>query len=213
MAILEREVEKQQYTHVGLQTSLLPTRRFTLDEYHWLIEQGFFKPDDRLELLGGYLVPMSPVNPPHASSIGRLTDEFYRHVGGKVAIRIQQPITLQDQESEPEPDLLIAKRDPEHYVDRHPSAEETLLLIEVSDSSLAQDRQIKSAYYAAAQISEYWILNLVDGQIETYQTPITLAGGAVGYQDEKTYQFGEVVAPQALPECKISVDEIIPLVK
>ena len=89
-----------------------PLRRFTVDEYHWLIERGFFRTDDRIELIDGYLVQMSPIRPPHAFCVGQLYQACLLQLGGRAAVRAamrsQQPVTLAEQTSEPEPDLAPA---------------------------------------------------------------------------------------------------------
>ena len=105
--------------------TMRPVRRFTLDEYHWLIERGFFPPEDRVELLEGQLVEMSPIYPPHASTVTRLGKLFERRVGERVLVRSQQPLTLIDQSSEPEPDIALCTlhADAAEFDRRHPQGD------------------------------------------------------------------------------------------
>lgn len=187
-----------------------PLRRFSLDEYHHLIEIGFFQPEERLELIEGTLRYMSPISPRHAETLSRMIDQFATQLGMKAMVRAQSPITLADESSEPEPDFALVARHPGGYAERHPNAEDIFLLVEVADSSLRYDREVKVPLYAAAGIREYWIVNLIDDSVEIYRQPTVLASGAAGYA-EKTIHAGEdQIAPQAFPECTLVAKGIIP---
>ncbi len=185
-------------------------RRFTLDEYHQLIEIGFFQPEERLELIEGTLRYMSPIKPPHAEAISRLVDLILVRLGNKVLGRIQSPITLPDKTSEPEPDFALVVRHPGGYTERHPSTEDLFLVVEVADSSLRYDREVKIPLYAAAGIREYWIVNLIDDVIEIYRQPTVLASGAAGYAEKSICSGDEQIAPEAFPDCVVAVNAIIP---
>lgn len=146
-----------------------PNRRFTVDEYHHLIQTGVLTEDDPVELLEGRLVTKMPHNPPHDGTI-QVTDEvIHRHLPTGWRIRIQSAITTTD--SEPEPDLVIARGNARTYLTRHPGPQDIATLIEVADSSLARDRGDKSRLYARASIAIYWIINLGDLQVEVYTDP------------------------------------------
>jgi Uma2 family endonuclease len=149
-----------------------PIRRFTVDEYHRMIDAGILTEDDPVELLDGCIVTKMPRNPPHDATI---------HVAGKVLnnvlpagwdVQIQSAITTDD--SEPEPDLTVVRGTPRDYMDHHPGAREIGTLIEVSDSSLDHDRTMKGASYARASIAVYWIINLCDRRVEVYTDPTGL---------------------------------------
>lgn len=184
---------------------VLELRNFDLDEYHRLIEIDFFTSEDRVELLEGLLVKMSPIRVPHANAVDGLAETFYAQVGKQARIRIQQPVTLVRTESEPEPDVVLAQR---IAYDHHPNASEILLLIEVSDTTLAKDRGLKAQIYAKESIQEYWIINLVDRMLEVYRNPQILADGEGRYLSKQTFDDAQEVAPLAFPDCKVDLREI-----
>ncbi len=185
-------------------------RRFSLDEFQHLVELGFFDEDERIELLDGLVVEMSPINPRHAVCVDKLGGLINHLLYQKAWIRVQAPITLEGSASQPQPDLTVALLQPEAYEERHVNAQEVLLLIEVSDSSLHTDQMDKLALYAIAGISEYWIVNLVDNQVEVYQEPYLSIAGEGNYKIKRTYSRDEVIAPQAFSDCKIALNDILP---
>ena len=189
----------------------MPLRRFTLDEYHQLIDIGFFNENERVELVEGILVYMSPNNPPHIRTVIRLGKVFsFLNARADVEIRAQGPVTIPELMTEPEPDLVISMESGSDLDERHPHPSEILLLMEVSDSSLTYDRTRKGTIYAQAGIPEYWIWNLVDGSLEVYRDPHTPASGDAVYQTKLTFHRGESVAPLAFPEFEVAVDDILP---
>ena len=189
----------------------MPLRRFTLDEYHWLIDNGFFKENDRVELVEGILVDMSPNNPPHIRTVNRLRRIFsLLDARADIEVRTQGPVTIPEQMTEPEPDLVISTESGLELDERHPYPSEILLLMEVSDSSLTYDRSLKRAIYAKAGIAEYWLWNLVDGFLEVYRDPRTPVSGEAAYQTKLTYHRGESVTPLAFPDFEVAVDDILP---
>ena len=183
-------------------------RNFNLDEYHQLIDIGFFKTEDRVELLEGLLIKMSPIRPAHANTVDRLMNLFIEQLGRQVQIRVQQPVTLVGMESEPEPDIVLAQRKP--YEDHHPNASEISLLIEVSDTTLAKDRGLKAQIYATESIQEYWIVNLMDRTIEVHRNPRILADGHGTYFSKQFFDEQKSVTPLAFPDCMIDVSEVLP---
>jgi Uma2 family endonuclease len=144
-------------------------RRFSVAEYHRLIELGILTEDDNLELLEGYLVHKMARNPPHDSAIQKGTKKWLRLLPAGWDLRAQSAITLPD--SEPEPDFAIVRGDETTYLTRHPTVPDIGLLVEVSDSTLPGDRDDKGRIYARAAIPCYWIVNLNDHQIEVYTSP------------------------------------------
>ncbi len=158
-----------QAPHLPYQGMVAGFRRFNLNEYHRLIELGILTEDDNLELLDGYLVHKMSRNPPHDAAIQKGNKKWLRLLPPGWDLRVQSAITLT--ESEPEPDFAIVRGDESVYLNRHPSATDVGLVIEVSDSTLQGDRQDKGAIYARAGIECYWIVNLNDRQIEVYTSP------------------------------------------
>jgi Uma2 family endonuclease len=144
-------------------------RRFSVPEYHRLIELGILTEDDNLELLEGYLVHKMSSNPPHDAAIQKGTRNWFRILPAGWDLRVQSAVTLS--ESEPEPDFAIVRGDEKTYLARHPTAADVGLVVEVSDSTLLGDRDDKGRIYARAGIACYWIVNLVDRQIEEYTAP------------------------------------------
>jgi Uma2 family endonuclease len=144
-------------------------RRFSVAEYHRLIELGMLTEDDNIELLEGYLVHKMSRNPPHDAAIQKGMKRWLRVLPAGWDLRVQSAITLT--ESEPEPDFAIVRGDENAYLTRHPTAADIGLVVEVSDSTLPGDRDDKGRIYARAGIPCYWIVNLVDGQIEGYTSP------------------------------------------
>ena len=189
----------------------LPLRRFTLNEYHSLIETGFFDEDERVELLEGVLVSMSPIYPPHANAVDLLLLVFSSLLTrGGIRLRVQAPISIVESDSEPEPDLILLKDMGSAFAERHPSPSEVFLLVEVAESNLGIDRSKKGALYARAGITEYWIWNLVDDLLEVYRDPYTPASGEASYETKLTFHRGESVAPLAFPDLEVTVDDILP---
>lgn len=145
-------------------------RPLTVEMYHALAEKGLLGEEDRVELINGDLVPMSPLGSPHAACVRRLDKQLHRIAPTQVQISIQNPVQLNDQ-TEPEPDVALLKHREDFYAKAHPVPADVLLVIEVADSSLEKDRTIKLEGYAQAGIAEYWIINLVEGQVEIYTQP------------------------------------------
>ena len=187
-----------------------PTRRFTLDEYHQLIEIGFFQPEERLELIEGIMRPESRLSPRSAETIRKMMAFFLAELSGSAHVRVRSPLTFTEESSEPEPDFALAFPRPGGYADRHPSAEDVLLAVEVAQSSLRYDREVKIPLYAAAGIREYWIVNLLDDVIEIYRQPTVLASGAAGYAEKSIHAGDDRIAPQLFPECVVAVNALIP---
>ena len=169
-------------------------------EYERMVEMGLFE-DERVELLAGVIVEMSPQGTGHAEAVGRLNRHLIvLELQGRARIRVQSSFAL-DESSEPEPDLAVVPA--ADYSREHPSV--SLLVVEVAESSVRKDRNIKGRLYAAQGIREYWILNLVDETIEIRRDP-----GAAGYRTMTTHQRGETVAPLDFPDLVLAVDDLLP---
>jgi hypothetical protein len=144
-------------------------RRWTVDEYHQLINAGVFAHDEKFELLEGWIVPKISRNPPHDVSLD-LTQELLRsRLPSGWRLRIQSGITTSD--SEPEPDIALVRGSAQDYSNRHPRPADIAAVIEIAESSLAEDRRDKARVYARARIATYWIINLIDSQLEVHTDP------------------------------------------
>jgi hypothetical protein len=141
-----------------------------------MVRTAIISEDDPVELLEGWIVKKMTKSPRHRLATRLLRDALQRHVPQGWDVDSQDPVTLSA--SEPEPDATIVRGGPRDYADRHPGAGDVALVVEVSDSSLSRDRGIKKAIYAAARIAVYWVVNLLEGQIEVYSNPIGSAAGA-----------------------------------
>lgn len=173
----------------------------TVPEYFGLVDRGLLEPDARVELLEGVVTSMSPQSPRHASAIRRALRELQRAFGEQALVTDQSPFLAAS--SVPEPDVAVVPGTPEDYDHRHP--DQALLLIEVADSSLAQDRLTKAAIYAAAGVPEYWIVNLLDDVVEVLGEPI-----AGVFTSRRVAGPGEVLAPLSAPDAAVEVSALLP---
>lgn len=176
------------------------------EQYHTLIESGFFD-EGRVELLGGLIWDMTGQMTPHATGV-RLTTLVLEDIFPGCEVRPQFPIVLPDG-TEPEPDISVAPGTPLDYAKHHPRADELLLAVEVSDSSLVKDRGPKLVSYAQGFIAEYWIVNIVNRQLEVYRQPLP----AGIYADFQVYLPGQAIAPLSVPDKPIAVSDLLPPIK
>jgi Uma2 family endonuclease len=183
---------------------MLKTYRFTVDEYHRMGEVGIFSEDDRVELLAGAIVEMSPIGPLHAGTVNRLTTLFSSRLGNRVIVGIQNPLLLRDEDSEPQPDVVLLRPRADFYTQSHPEAPDVYLVIEVADTSLEGDREVKFPIYARAGVSEAWLLDVSAERLEVYRQPTT-----AGYQEVRLLQRGAPIAPQAFPDLALTVDDLL----
>ncbi|MBV9926317.1 MAG: Uma2 family endonuclease [Acidobacteria bacterium] len=176
---------------------------FTVAEYQRMGQAGIFSEDDRVELIDGEIVKMSPIGELHASCVGRLTQTLILLLRRRVIIWTQNPIVLDDY-SEPQPDLAILKPRSDFYRQAHPRPEDVLIVIEVSDSTLGFDRKVKLPLYAGAGIPEAWVVNLPEECIEVYSDP---AGGE--YQTARSYARGRRLQSHTLASLRLSVSKVL----
>ena len=189
--------------------SLTIAKRFTIAEYHRLAELGFFEENDRVELIKGEIIQMAAKGTPHSVCETRLERELYKLVGDRATLRGQQPITLPNN-SEPEPDRVIAKNRDDDYLANHPSPSDILLLIEIADSSLKYDQEEKLAIYAEANISDYWIFNLVDNSLECYSKPYQTLQIKFGYRRKLIYLPNESVNLPYFADLVMDLSKVFP---
>ena len=181
-----------------------PTRRrFTVAEYYTMADVGILDENDRIELLDGDLIVMPPIGDWHAASVDRFTNLLPPRLQGRAIVRVQNPTRLNDN-SEPQPDIMLLRWRDDFYQGGHPGPADVLLLIEVSDTSVDYDRSAKLSEYARAGIPEVWIATRQDSRIEAYTEPTE------GEYSTVRYAFpGESIAPQAFPEVVLEVDRLI----
>lgn len=167
-----------------------PVQKLSVAKYHQMIQSGAYTEEDRVELIEGFIVPKMPHNPPHDGTVQNVNKKVSRRLPGGWDTRVQSSITLAD--SEPEPDIAVARGDETSYFTRHPEPPDIGMLVEVSDSTLAFDRNEKGRIYARASISIYWIVNLVDRIIEVYTRP-SGPTAAPSYASRQDYHRGDSV--------------------
>lgn len=178
-------------------------RVWTIEEYHRLIETGCLREGERVELIRGEIVHLPRMTPKWAAKSTATVSHFYRMTDGTANIRTHAPITLPP-DSEPEPQIAIARGRSDYYRSAHPSPNAVLPVIEFSESALPYDREVKGPLYAEAGIPEYWLVDLIHNRVEVYRN---LAGDI--YRSKTIYQRGDTVTPLNLPGLSIRVEEII----
>ena len=176
---------------------------FTVAEYERMAEAGVFSEDDRVELVCGEVVAVSPIGTRHAACVDAFAEILRERLGRSVIVRVQNPIQLDDY-SEPQPDIAVLKRRDDFYRGCHPRPGDILLVIEVSDTTLEYDRKVKAPLYARAGVPEVWVVNLADELIEAYADP---AEGA--YQTARSHARGEELQSRALAPLRVSVAEVL----
>jgi len=202
MAVLEHEVRSID------NSILMSTHRhlFTREEYYSLGSVGILG-DAQIELIGGELIKMPSISPQHATISDPLTAILKEAFGSGHTVRNQAPISIVTDAaaSEPQPDIVVASDSWRDYLSQHPSPADVQLIVEISDSTLVYDRTVKTALYATAGIPEYWILNLVDAQLEVYRNP----AGSV-YTERAIYRAGESIEPLLAVGKSIFVADFMP---
>ena len=185
------------------------TRRWKRVEYARLIEKGFFQSGDPIELLGGQLIVAEPQGSRHFAVIRAVEEALRVAFGAGWDVRVQGPVALDD-ESEPEPDVAVVPGSFRDYVAAHPSR--PVLVVEVSESSLALDRHHKGSLYARAGLDDYWIVNLVDRVLEVHRNPgpDPTASFSWRYQSVEALEHGASVSPLAGSGARIRVADLLP---
>jgi Uma2 family endonuclease len=181
----------------------LLTRKFTVEQYHQMAEKGILHCEEHVELIKGEIITMSPIGFRHAATINRLVNEFLQlQLAHKTIVSVQNSIYLSDR-SEPQPDLALLKPTDNFYSDRLPNATDILLLIEVADSSLTYDREVKIPLYAQHKINEVWLINLTQNQLKCYTNPINNT-----YQNQTIFYASQQLSPLAFAELELSLDRL-----
>lgn len=179
-------------------------RKFTVEEYACMGAAGILREDERVELIEGEIIEMPPISSGHSGGVGGLAELFYERLRRRAIVWVQNPILLSEH-SEPQPDIAILRRRESFYRDRHPEPTDVLLVIEVSHSSLAYDRDVKIPLYAAAGIPEAWLARVRMQRLYIYRNPDP-AGGL--YRDVHTVGPGETVSPLAFPDIVLTHTDI-----
>lgn len=177
--------------------------RFTISQYHQMSEAGILSENDKVELINGEIIQMSPIGRRHTACVNRLNSVFSQLLGKKVIVAVQNPILLNNL-SEPEPDIALLKPRTDFYESGHPQPQDIFLLIEVADSSIEYDRDVKIPLYASSGITEVWLVDIYQQVIIVYRYPTENS-----YRDIQTLSRGEKLSISAFPENNLFVDDIL----
>lgn len=186
----------------AVMNDLLPRHRVTVDEYYRMSEVGLLAPDARTELIDGEVIDMAPIGSPHSGKLDRLNYLLLAVLGESARVRIQHPVRL-DRHSEPQPDLAVVLPREDFYESRHPLPTDTLLIVEVSDSTLLLDLNVKVPLYARHQVPEVWVVDLEHNGIHFFRSP---QNGV--YIDATFTDKPAVVALTALPGITVDLSEL-----
>ncbi|GAA6623711.1 Uma2 family endonuclease [Scytonema sp. NUACC26] len=189
-------------------TTVTP-KRFTLAEFHRLMELGFLTEDDRVELIRGELIEMAAKGTRHSVCNTKLSKELERLLGDRAVVRVQEPVVLLPN-SEPEPDVALVRGQADDYLSNHPQPEDIFLLIEVADSSLDYDQSTKLELYAENGIQDYWIVNLVANQLECYSQPYLNEQGKYGDRLKQIALRHESIAIPGFVDLSLDLDKVFP---
>ena len=177
--------------------------RFTVDEFHRMAETGILSPDDRVELIDGEIVEMTPIGSRHAACVAGLDDLFRDLLGRTVTIFVQNPLQLEN-EQQPNPDVSVLRRREDRYAGQLPTAADALLVVEVSDSSVLLNRNVKSRRYARAGIAELWVVDLTRSSVLVCREP-----NAGEYRELAEYQLGQSFVSPALGGREVRVEDVL----
>jgi len=177
--------------------------RFTVDDFYRMLEAGILTEDDRVELIDGEIIEMSPIGSRHAACVMRLTLLLTEQLGRTAVVSLQNPLRLSTR-TEPLPDVVVLKPRPDFYAESHPGPEDALLVVEISDTTLTYDRRVKLPKYAGAGIPEVWSVNLPKEIVEVYRRP---DGGS--YSEIAKANRGQTLEATQLPALKVSLDDIL----
>ena len=184
---------------MSVQTESWPRpHRLTVHDYYRMAEVGLLSPDDRTELIEGEIVHMPPIGSAHASVVTLLTRRVLRAVDDSVDVRVQQPVRFMPR-SEPQPDFALVRHREDAYRHGHPTAKDTLLLIEVSESTLRYDLEDKARLYATHRVPEYWVVDLVNDRVVRHRDP-----SRAGYEQRDEVTSGVLSLPMIGAEISLA---------
>ncbi|MGK7876229.1 MAG: Uma2 family endonuclease [Xenococcaceae cyanobacterium] len=178
-------------------------RKFTVQQYHQMADTGILTENERVELIQGEIIQMSPIGTRHAAYVRRLIKLFSQKLSDRVLVDVQNPVELDDT-SEPQPDVALLEPREDFYESAHPQSQDIFLLIEVADTTVAYDREIKIPLYAEDNIAEVWLVDINEQCVEVYREP-TLDG----YQNVQKLQRDQSLSLQAFPDLEITVNEVL----
>lgn len=179
-------------------------QRVSVLEYDRMVHAGILTTEDHVELIDGEILPVSPMGEPHAAVVSRVAKLLTLAFVDESIVRVQSPIVLGDW-SEPEPDIAVVRPRDDFYSGKHPTSEDILFLVEVSDSSVVFDRDVKIPLYSAHQIPESWVVDIQSDTLSVFRGP-----GSHGYEQTTNLKAGDLISPLALPHHVFRVGAIVP---
>jgi Uma2 family endonuclease len=179
-------------------------RLFTVHDYHKMVDAGILCEDDRVELIRGEILAMSPIGPPHSAAVLRATQALVKIADGRAIVGVQGSIRL-DEYDEPQPDIYLLRPKEDFYASGHAAGADIFLIVEMADSSLHYDCTVKMELYAETGVPEYWVADIRNECVIAYSS-----AGKKSYRKVETHKRGSVVVPRLLPECPIPVDVLLP---
>ena len=183
-------------------SDIFQRHRLTVAEYHRIAEAGILAPDARVELIEGETIDMPPSGSPHAGTVDYIADVFRLACSGRAIVRAQNPVFL-NLNSEPQPDIALLRPRPDFYRSSHPTPADVFLIVEVADTSLAYDTQIKLPLYAHHGIPEVWLADLANRRFMVHRTPTP-----GGFQDVQTLTDLSALTPLLLPGVSIDLSDV-----
>jgi len=179
-------------------------RLFNVHDYHRMVDAGILSQRERVELIHGEILTMSPIGPPHSGTVMRALNGLIPLVGNRALVGVQGPIALGDWD-EPQPDIFLLRPRDDFYTKAHPRPSDLFLIIEIADSSLDYDRTVKVSLYAETGVPEYWVADITNDCVWAYSDIQERH-----YQTVRQFRRGESIVPQLLPGCSIRVDILLP---
>ncbi len=182
----------------------LRRRRFSVDEYQRMAETGILDEDERVELIEGEIVEMSPIGPPHASVVARIVSLLVSRLGVRAIVWPQNSLVLPKQMSQLQPDIALLRPRADYYRSANPEPRDVLLLIEVMDSSVFRDRRVKLPIYARAGLAEVWLVDVGADTVDTCRRPTRGE-----YRDLRVAGRGDMVTPLEFPDLTLPVSSLL----
>jgi Uma2 family endonuclease len=192
------------YSESGIMATEISKRLFTVHDYHRMVDAGILSEDDRVELIHGEILAMSPIGPRHSAAVLRANQIVSRLVSDAAIVGVQGSVRL-DEYDEPQPDIYLLRPKDDFYASGHAGPSDIFLIIEMADSSLEYDQGIKMHLYAETNVPEYWVADIRNDRLIAYSDPTGNTYGVV-----RNFQRGDAIAPRLLPACRIPVDGLLP---
>lgn len=188
--------------------SIVNNKKFTINTYQKLVETDFFQPTERIELIKGEIIEMAAKGTAHETCLRKLLKQLFTVIGEQAIIQCQSPILIPP-DSQPEPDIALLKNRDDYYSLNHPQPEDIFLVVEIADSSISYDQQIKLPLYASVGIEQYWIFNLLDNWLEIYEQPIQVGKDKFNYATRKIILPNQQINISCLTDVYLDLSKII----